>query len=573
MEKLNVNAPAFTPSPSADGSKTPPKSPPSHSHSNTPSNRPPRHNNRRSNPKPNYKKNQDRSASRPRESRQRPTTTNTIPPNAPAEPEPVADKKGRVSLNHLLNFRFPERHQTPITTVRKSGRKTTYQPYNKDRFVNANFRFILNPTQDYTIQLADPDAHFEWPAIEQILVADTLTCPICLCPPTAARITKCGHAFCLPCIRHYLQLSDRKWHKCPICWDAVYARDLKPVRTIAPFATNDARLSPGASVRMRLVERDSDATLAFPVSETWPLDPSRVERLLPTHEPLYAWHFMPNALHFARFMLATHDYLEAEYGRDQDELARALDDAKEWHLTSEIPFIEACVAEVQDALAQLQKTPLTSYEANLEMTALLFQADALSPTHKARESRPQAKVAAEKQRAPPVEMPEAYRQHHLRLTGEDHALQIDAPSSSNGNGTGKSNSNSNSNAAPSTTAEASKARSTRPATEFYFYQAADGQHIYLHPLDIKVLKHEYGDYQQFPHELSFVVENVEETTITEEVRKRFKYLGHLPLACDVTFIEIDLKKVVSDETLKTFSREYNFLWAIAFSLFMSFSFY
>lgn len=396
--------------------------------------------------------------------------------------------------------------------MRKSSRKTTYQPYNKDRFVNANFRFILNPTQDYAIQLADPDAHFEWPAIEQILVADTLTCPICLSPPTAARITKCGHAFCLPCIRHYLQLSDRKWHKCPICWDAVYARDLKPVRTVAPFATDDARLSPGASVRMRLVERDSDATLAFPVSETWPLDTARAARLLPAHVPLYAWHFMPNALHFARFMLATHDYLEAEYGRDLDELAHALDDAKEWHLTSEIPFIEGCVAEVQDALAQLRKTPVTAYEATMEMTALLFQADAPSPTHRARQSRPLSAVAAaEKQPTPPVEMPEAYRQHHLRLTGEDHALKTDTPSTSH------SQSQTTATTSTSTTAaaEAPKPRSTRPATEFYFYQAADGQHIYLHPLDIKVLKHEYGDYAHFPHEQSFVVEDVEETTITE----------------------------------------------------------
>src|SRR6185312_10960456 len=62
------------------------------------------------------------------------------------------------------------------------------------------------------------------------------SCPICLQQPAAARITKCGHSYCLSCIIHYLQLIDdeekpnRKWRKCPICWDAIYARDLKSVR-------------------------------------------------------------------------------------------------------------------------------------------------------------------------------------------------------------------------------------------------------------------------------------------------------------------------------------------------------
>src|SRR5438270_568525 len=97
---------------------------------------------------------------------------------------------------------------------------------------------------------------------------ETPTCPICLTPPTSARVTKCGHTFCLPCILHYLQINDnpkKQWRKCPICWDAIYARDLKPVRFLsvkqvvaaAPpaltasssFATEDVKLD------MRLVQR------------------------------------------------------------------------------------------------------------------------------------------------------------------------------------------------------------------------------------------------------------------------------------------------------------------------------
>jgi hypothetical protein len=40
--------------------------------------------------------------------------------------------------------------------------------------------------------------------------------------------------------------------------------------------------------------------------------------------------------------------------------------------------------------------------------------------------------------------------------------------------------------------------------------------------------------------------------LTEDLRKKCKYLGHLPLACDVTFLEINVKDIVSPETMSVF---------------------
>jgi hypothetical protein len=73
----------------------------------------------------------------------------------------------------------------------------------------------------------------------------------------------------------------------------------------------------------------------------------------------------------------------------------------------------------------------------------------------------------------------------------------------------------------------------------YFYQAADGQHLFLHPLDIKICKTEYKAYHLFPDEISVCIKNVQESTMNDELRKRYKYLSHLPLSCDVSFVEID----------------------------------
>lgn len=53
------------------------------------------------------------------------------------------------------------------------------------------------------------------------------SCPICLYPPVAAHITRCGHIFCWPCMLQYLSLSDKSWSKCPICYEAVHSSDLK----------------------------------------------------------------------------------------------------------------------------------------------------------------------------------------------------------------------------------------------------------------------------------------------------------------------------------------------------------
>ncbi|ORX80033.1 hypothetical protein BCR32DRAFT_294068 [Anaeromyces robustus] len=90
---------------------------------------------------------------------------------------------------------------------------------------------------------------------------------------------------------------------------------------------------------------------------------------------------------------------------------------------------------------------------------------------------------------------------------------------------------------------------------YYFYQLADGQHYYLHPLCNKILKYEYGDYVHFPDTISCRILYLEESTINEDMRKRFKYLSHLPLTCDIVLCEIYLSDIVSSATFKKFKSE------------------
>lgn len=81
---------------------------------------------------------------------------------------------------------------------------------------------------------------------------------------------------------------------------------------------------------------------------------------------------------------------------------------------------------------------------------------------------------------------------------------------------------------------------------FYFYQASDGQHLYLHALNIKMLEMQYGGLEMCPFRITGKIIEKEGGSMTEELRKRLRYLQHLPLTCQFEVVEIDLSNHVSD---------------------------
>jgi hypothetical protein len=92
-----------------------------------------------------------------------------------------------------------------------------------------------------------------------------------------------------------------------------------------------------------------------------------------------------------------------------------------------------------------------------------------------------------------------------------------------------------------------------PSTQtYYYYQAASGLPIFLHPLDIKILFSHFNSYASFPDTITIRVESFAEGTVNDDLRKRCKYLAHMPEGADVVFIEADLEGVVGQEGLKNF---------------------
>lgn len=435
--------------------------------------------------------------------------------------------------------------------------------WNKERFVNAQYRFVMNPNGDYTVHFADPDIYFQWQDILQVIVprvsrvaADSsisdveglTTCPICLSPPTAPRMTKCGHVFCLPCILHYLSSSENKWARCPICFDSVNERQLKCVKWYEGVSSSSPSLplegpssaiwepiiettpQSGSTLRMRLMQRPQITTLALPRSQTWPSD------LLPPHKAPF--HFLPDVYNFSKFMLATPDYLIGDLSNELDQLAeekRVMGGMKDELSVYFLTGAEEKVREQMEKAAALE-TSLLKEQIEKAMR------DRNEIQDKAESRQRKSKAVAET--PPPANpIPESEVPQELLAVKSSHS-GLSSPSGVE-----------HRHVRPNAPRPRRNVNPPPPSTStYYYYQAASGLPIFLHPLDIKILLSRFGGYPSFPDEIAVRVEACSEGTVNDDLRKRCKYIAHLPESADVIFVEADLEGVVGVERLKDFEK-------------------
>lgn len=243
--------------------------------------------------------------------------------------------------------------------------------------------------------------------------------------------------------------------------------------------------------------------------------------------------------------------MDRELTRDLDELIVEMAELQSWNANEEVPFIQMAEVTVREQLEAVrsQNTP--------EVAAAKSKAEAIIMAVE----RASAKKAEKKALAVDTPADEGNSADETRDTAAsdtDSASTTDLTSPEayqlrHNNGTADSSPQQYSRHRTVTAG----ARVGSDESAYLFFQAADGQHVYLHPLDIKVMKHEFGSYERFPEHIYVEVVGVEESTLTEDLRKRCKYLSHLPLSCDVTFVETDLKGVVSEATLNVFASKFN----------------
>ncbi|CAH8857362.1 unnamed protein product [Trichobilharzia szidati] len=96
------------------------------------------------------------------------------------------------------------------------------------------------------------------------------------------------------------------------------------------------------------------------------------------------------------------------------------------------------------------------------------------------------------------------------------------------------------------------------ANDLYFYQVTDGQPIYLDGLAWRCLLTEYGDIKNLPEEISTTVVTIKNCRMNPFLRKRLRYLNHLPNGYAFSLVEIELEPpLVSEATLAHYATVLN----------------
>lgn len=84
---------------------------------------------------------------------------------------------------------------------------------------------------------------------------------------------------------------------------------------------------------------------------------------------------------------------------------------------------------------------------------------------------------------------------------------------------------------------------------------ADGQWVFLHPLNVRMLHQEFGDQASMPTTITSKILELDSITQDEHTRRRYKAFGHVPLSGVLGVCEVDMKDSVSAETMAAFSED------------------
>jgi Zinc finger, C3HC4 type (RING finger) len=416
------------------------------------------------------------------------------------------------------------------------------------RYVHANYRFIVDPRANYHAQSVDADVHLDWSNVLQILVSSQSqapSCPICLSAPVAPRMAKCGHIFCLPCLMRFMHSGDGNTHvpekkarskKCPICFDTIYISETRPVRLYTGQEGEPPR--EGSDIVLRLVVRSAGSTLALPRDGA---------ESLPKDEEI-PWYFAAEVMDYARIMRGTEEYMTSQLEGDIKalELQEKEDELMFGGETAE--WIQKAIRMLNEAKEKLKgmggpssaaavPSPPKPKRPPIEFTIASDTPEMYSIQHAARSGQSISEKSGTA--SPPTPASKVVTEH---LPTSDKPMFISSSLAAN--------------ALPYSQhgLRFNHKHGSHGSSEYYFYQAL--LHYYLSPLDIRILREAFGNFASFPATILPRVEHVSTGhVVDDELRRRTKYLTHLPYGCEVNFLECDWTDTVPTEVLEKFKPE------------------
>lgn len=343
-----------------------------------------------------------------------------------------------------------------------------------------------------------------------------------------------------------------RWRKCPICWDTVYVSDTRPVRWFAGQEGEPPR--EGGDVVLRLMVRKPGSILSLPRDGAESLDK-------PDDIP---WYFAAEVMDYARVMKGSEEYMSAQYDEEVTEL-QYQEREDELIFGEDTMWTKKAVSgilEAKDRLKGMGNPPVTPKQPSekAKRKAINFREDT--------ENIPEFYAVQHATKSGQSSGDSGFSQAPEAFSNTSHeeiivpAIMNDIPEAQINEPTKNKTRRGAKPASQKLSAGSLQSgaifnNSSHPPqgdSPFYFYEAL--LHYYLSPLDIRILKAAFGDFSSFPTTVLPRVERVSTGHIfDDELRRRAKYLAHLPRGCEVRFLECDWTDVVGSEILDGFSEE------------------
>ena len=348
--------------------------------------------------------------------------------------------------------------------------------------------------------------------------SEETSCPICLFPPSAGKMSECGHVFCYTCILHYLALSDDTSRPCPICHQSVTKTGLKSVKIVTKH-----NYGTGECINMTLMKRERNSVFAVPVTNSFLSDNPDL-------------HNMDVDRNYVKMFTANPQQIKTEI---LDKERRDLE--KQWEEEKDQP--ESCF--VQEALKLLDQRQMeTMMRPKVTKKA--------SPT-KPEPTIPGFQSLAIASPTSPTAVVDPFAEEDVVTESRPrHVSGVSSDSVSSGEDVSEmiDEGVTVTDLDISTVQPGHHGNQTKSV--FYFYQSTDGQPIFLHALNVQMLVKQFGALENCPPVIQAEILEKEGAVMSDQMRDRLRYLKHLPVSTNFEVAELDMGHLVSKETLAAF---------------------
>lgn len=363
----------------------------------------------------------------------------------------------------------------------------------REQFVQSNYRFVVDPDAQAALHPCKlfADAMVPWNIVDLVFVPHESDCPICLHPLRCPRVTPCGHVFDYVCM---LQLfahatADDRPPRCPLCAQYLSEPLLKP----CAFSKNRMPVV-GALTKLRLVSRPRSSMLCQPHTVPHPTD--YVPIIRSADVPFYS-----------RIAYAARSFL---LGLVEQAVADLHGILREDPVLS--PFVSVALSDLKNRkkilwarsdVAQISRADGDSKKVVLNPPLLS------SPKLQGLETNFMHNVS------------DSYTQASTPVTDKS-TISFTPPLSSN----------------------------AIDKSRWYFYQDNNAGNTFLHPVNHRCLSTEFdGNFDMAMDIIDGEVLQITRHTMDAHLRKRYRFLEHLPVGCEFAFVELDLTRMLSERTL------------------------